>query len=49
MKIHFICYIPAQILYLEKVLFLRYGLKMLLAKQITGFLSQIDLWNKVMK
>ena len=48
MKIHIICCLPAQIPYLGKFLFLRYGPKMFSANQIAGFFNQPYLQNKSM-
>ena len=45
MKVYIDCCVPAQIMYLGKIYFLRYGP----ANQISGFLNQQYFQNKTMK
>ena len=47
MKIFIVCYVPAQILYLGELLFLRY--EMLLANPIAWFLNELFLQSKLIK
>ena len=51
MKIYVICCVPAQVLLLVKILYLRYcsWAKVLSANQISGFLNQLFLQNNLMK
>ena len=48
MKICIICCVPAQILYVKNLVS-EISAKMLSASEITGFLNQLFLWNKLMK